>query len=258
MHRKQKGFLIALCLCVLSVSGIFGIYRYQKEQTNLPELPVKEETQAVVPKKEPEKQAASSTGTTARADTEEKKTEQAKIETEEDIEHIGEAELAKLETEEISEEAEIIETQTEPAETEMFSFAQNSTLMWPTDGNVILDYSMDKSIYFATLNQYKYHPAIVIGAEEGTDVWCAADGKVSKIQVDEETGTTVTMDIGSGYKAVYGQLKELTVQEGDVVEAGTRLGYISEPTKYYTEEGSNLYFQLLKDAEPVDPMEYLE
>ena len=140
----------------------------------------------------------------------------------------------------------------------LLSFADNSKLMWPVDGNVILNYSMDKSIYFETLNQYKYHPAIVIGAEEGTEVWCAARGEVSDIRVDEETGTTLTMALGSGYEAVYGQLKELAVKEGDMVDAGALIGYVSEPTKYYTVEGSNLYFQLLKDGNPVDPMSYLE
>jgi len=33
---------------------------------------------------------------------------------------------------------------------------------------------------------------------------------------------------------------------------------VGEPTKYYTLEGSNLYFQLLKDDDPVNPMDFLE
>ncbi len=41
MHRKQKGFMIALCLCLLSLSGIFGMYRYRNSQNHLPETPVK-------------------------------------------------------------------------------------------------------------------------------------------------------------------------------------------------------------------------
>ncbi len=258
MHRKQKGFMIALCLCLLSVSGIFGIYRYRNSQNSLPETPVKQEIAEQEPTVEPEKEAASSKGTIAKADTEEKENDEAKIETEEDIYKIGEAELAQ--TEETAPEEQMEEqpeTQAD-APTSLLSFADNSKLMWPVDGNVILNYSMDKSIYFETLNQYKYHPAIVIGAEEGTEVWCAARGEVSEIKVDEETGTTLTMALGSGYEAVYGQLKELAVKEGDMVDAGALIGYVSEPTKYYTVEGSNLYFQLLKDGQPVDPMAYLE
>ena len=42
------------------------------------------------------------------------------------------------------------------------NFTDNDTLTWPVAGNVILDYSMDSSIYFPTLKQYKYNPALVI------------------------------------------------------------------------------------------------
>lgn len=267
MHKNQKGFLIALCLCMLSVSGIFGVYQYRKGQTAEPEKVVPRQNAQAKETQEPEKEAANSEGTVAQADTQEKK-EEAKIETEEDIYEIGEAELAQAEeTEEkiaeaepeaIPEEDTAVETTGDQIQAELFSFAEDSKIMWPVDGDVILNYSMDKSIYFSTLNQYKYHPAIVISAPVGSEVKCAARGEVKKITVDEETGTTLTMKLGNKYEAVYGQLKEVAVEEGDVVEAGELLGYVSEPTKYYTLEGSNLYFQLLKNGDPVNPMDFIE
>lgn len=275
MRRNQKSFLIVLCLCMLSVSGVIGVYQYRKGQNQEaePETPQQSAQTEETQETGPEKEAANSEGTVAQADTEEN-LDEAKIETEEDIYEIGEAELAQAEeTEEdaASEETEETAVQSEEAEeepseeeeadtseTERFAFADDSRLIWPVDGDVILNYSMDKSIYFSTLNQYKYHPAIVISAEVGSEVRCAARGEVADISVNEETGTTLTMDIGSGYQAIYGQLKEMTVEEGDTVESGTVIGYVSEPTKYYTLEGSNLYFQLLKNREPVNPMDYME
>lgn len=265
MHKNQKGFLIALCLCMLSVSGIFGVYQYQKGQSDEPKTTVPQNTAQAEETEEPQKEAANSRGTVAKADTEEEVTEEAKIETEEDIYEIGEAELAKAEevpeeapAEEVTEEEETAETGSEQVQADLLAFADDNTLLWPVDGDVILNYSMDKSIYFSTLNQYKYHPAIVISAEVGSEVRCAARGKVSQIKVDEETGTTLTLELGSGYETIYGQLKEVAVEEGDMVEAGALLGYVSEPTKYYTLEGSNLYFQLLKDGKPVNPLDYIE
>ena len=74
---------------------------------------------------------------------------------------------------------------------------------------------------------------------------------------NEETGQTVTVDMGNGYQAVYGQLKDVPFQAEEYVSAGSVLGYISEPTKYYTKEGANLYFALSKDGVPLDPMQYL-
>ena len=128
---------------------------------------------------------------------------------------------------------------------------------WPVEGEVLLDYSMDKTVFFPTLEQYRYNPAMVIGGAVNDKVKAAARGKITKITQNEETGCTVCQDLGDGYTAVYGQLKELNVAKGDVVEAGQVIGYISEPTKYYVTEGSNVYFRMEKNNKAVDPKEYL-
>lgn len=136
-------------------------------------------------------------------------------------------------------------------------FGKDSALTWPLVGNVLLNYSMDKTIFFPTLRQYKYNPSIVIGATQGADVGCAADGIVESVYQDAKTGTTVVMRLGDGYELTYGQLQEVTVEEGDYVETGAYIGKVAAPTKYYTAEGTNVYFKLTKDGEPVDPMDYL-
>ena len=137
-------------------------------------------------------------------------------------------------------------------------FSEENSLLWPSAGTILIDYSMDGSVYFPTLNQYKYNPALIIGSEAGNQVLASAKGMVESVSVDEETGTTLVLNIGNGYKLTYGQLKELAVAEGDVVEEGALIGYVSEPTKYYSEEGSNLYFKMTQDDEAVDPVLYLE
>jgi len=55
---------------------------------------------------------------------------------------------------------------------------------------------------------------------------------------------------------VYGQLDEetLNVKVGDKLNQGEVIGKIAQPTKYYTVEGSNLYFKVLQDDKTVDPM----
>lgn len=137
-------------------------------------------------------------------------------------------------------------------------FSEENVLMWPSAGTILIDYSMDGSVYFPTLNQYKYNPALIIGSETGNQVLASAKGIVESVDVNEETGTTLVLNIGNGYKLTYGQLKDLPVAEGDVVEAGTLIGYVSEPTKYYSEEGSNLYFKMTQNDQAVDPVLYLE
>jgi murein DD-endopeptidase MepM/ murein hydrolase activator NlpD len=118
-----------------------------------------------------------------------------------------------------------------------------------------MNYSMDHTIYFATLMQYKCNPAIIIDAEVGTEVKSAADGVITKIDAtNEETGFTVTMEIGDGYSVVYGQLDNVTFEVGDSVSKGDVIGTVSEPTKYYTVEGSNLYFQVMENGQTLNPM----
>ena len=137
------------------------------------------------------------------------------------------------------------------------NFTESSLMEWPVNGQVVLDYNMDNTVYFPTLNVYKLNPAVAISAEVGAPVAAVANGKIVSVLENEETGTTVTVDMGNGYQAVYGQLKDVPFQAEEYVTAGAVLGYINEPTKYYTEEGANLYFALSKDGVSLDPMEYL-
>ena len=137
-------------------------------------------------------------------------------------------------------------------------FSEEDILSWPVDGNVLIPFNMEQTVYFATLDQYKYNPAVIIAGDVGEEVWAATDGKVTSIKEDAQTGTTVTVDLGDGFEAIYGQLSELHVKEGDRIEEGVLIGYLGEPTKYYSVEGCNLYFQLLKDGEAVDPLHYLD
>lgn len=138
------------------------------------------------------------------------------------------------------------------------NFTENSLMEWPVRGTVLIDYNINETVYYPTLDQYRVSPAIAVQAVEDAPVYAAADGQVLSVEQDACTGTTVTMELGNGYQAVYGQLKDLTVAEGDTVKEGEVIGNVSEPTKYYSVEGPNLYFAVKKDGNPVDPFEYLE
>ena len=141
---------------------------------------------------------------------------------------------------------------------QVLDFTEDSIMEWPVRGTVLVDYNMDETVYYPTLDQYRVSPAIALQAVEDAPVYAAADGQVLSVVQDACTGMTVTMELGNGYQAVYGQLKDLTVAEGDTVKEGEVIGNISAPTKYCSVEGPNLYFAMKKDGVPVDPFEYLE
>lgn len=250
---KQKQFIIACAIMVIAALGMTGLYMAGRE---------KKSDQKIAEVKNTEEQQA------------------AKEETEEPVESVAKVVMPKskpkqeeteVDTASIKEETETVEEDTEekvqdvmnnqPVQekvTQELHFGEGSTLNWPLQGDVILNYSMDQTVYFATLDQYKYNPAVVISGAVSDRVSNAASGKIADISTNEVTGCTVTVDLGDGYSAIYGQLKEVPYQVGDYVESGSTIGFISEPTKYYSVEGSNLYFELQKDGTPVNPVEFFQ
>ena len=175
---------------------------------------------------------------------------------------IRKAQIAKAAQEEKKDEEKSGEPKKEPeakatVAAETLHFDTNKDMTWPIEGEFLRDYSRNQSIYLPTLEQYRCNPALVIEGAVNDKVFSAARGKITEITENEVTGCTVKQDLGDGYTAIYGQLKELNFKTGDMVEAGQVIGYISEPTKYYSTEGSNLYFELQKNGKAVNPKEYL-
>ena len=140
----------------------------------------------------------------------------------------------------------------------VLNFTDTSVLTWPVRGNVILDYSMDQTVYFPTLDQFKCNPGIVIQAEVSDPVAAPANAKVLEVGSNEEIGNFVVLDLGNEYTATCGQLKEISAVPGEYLEAGQILGYVAEPTKYYSVEGVNVFFELKHQEKAVDPLDQME
>lgn len=119
----------------------------------------------------------------------------------------------------------------QPTEKQLHFVPENVT-NWPVKGDVLLPFSMDKTVYFPTLDQYQYNRGMVIRANEGDAVCSVTEGRIIDIYDSAETGCTVVQDLGDGYTATYGQLANLTCSEGDVLEAGETLGTVGKVTRY--------------------------
>lgn len=139
-----------------------------------------------------------------------------------------------------------------------YSFSEADTLKMPVVGEIILEYNTDNTIWFPTLGVYKCNPGIYISGNVGSDVVASASGTVESITSNEELGNIVTVNLGNGYKASYGQLDDIKVSEGEVVLSGSVIGTVAEPTIYYTMEGSGIYFKLTHDDIPENPLDYME
>lgn len=133
------------------------------------------------------------------------------------------------------------------------SYSEGTALVWPVEGKVILPFSMDTTVYFKTLRSYRVNPGILIASKEGENVLAAFEGVVESVKEDKEHGTTVTVIMGNGFKAIYGQLMNVTVAEGDTIATAQNIGEVAQPSSYYTEEGPHIFFELLKNGVPINP-----
>lgn len=248
---KGKGAAVGIVICFAAVIVLVGAYTFSNYRNDMEEQMAKAEEQAeeltedIGDWEETEDNASEETNTDEIVLPE---TDGSQPGTEDDTQ--GE------DAEDISEEG------TSPAndtsETSAVWFTEDSTLAWPASGPVVMSYSMDQTIFFQTLEQYQYNPAMMVSGEVGETIGVSAPGIVTNIEEKAETGTTVTLDMGNGYNAVYGQLTDVPLSVGDYVNTGETVGTLAEPTKYFSIEGPNLYFEVTKDGEPVDPLNYME
>lgn len=247
--RKNRGAAVAAVLCFAAAIAIVGTYTFKDYRESQREIEQMELSQA---KKQEQ-----------RENTEEANTDLIINEKDENILTEAPKPDTKETPEEVQEEEKEPENQSKEnakqtaGKNNAINFSSDSKLLWPVEGTLLMNYSMDKTVYFSTLDQFKYNPALVISGEKGDQVISSAPGIVKSIDKTAETGTVVNVDIGGGYELFYGQLNDVKVKTGDYVDSKSVLGYVGDPTIYYSVEGCNVYFEMRKDGQPVNPMDYL-
>lgn len=262
---KDKLFLVMLVLGLLTIVAAAGVVTTQREsgQKQNPYVDMQEQGDFIARQPEEEIQEAKpSEGNLAVAEQTEIVAEQTEIAAEQLAENNQDTVTAERANEEARkpEEENVQEAGTGLGNVEALAlnFSDTSALSWPVRGNVVLNYSMDSTIYFPTLDQYKCNPGLVIQGDISEPVYAPANARVVSVGSNEEIGTYLTLDLGNDYSVICGQLKEVSAVEGEYLEKGQLIGYVAEPTKYYTVEGSNLYLEMLHKNSPVDPLDYLE
>jgi len=131
--------------------------------------------------------------------------------------------------------------------------------IFPVEGDIIMDYSMDMPIYWKTLDQYMVHGGIDISSDSGTPVQACAGGTVTKIEEDDGMGVTVEINHGNGLISVYSNLAaDGLIELGEVVTQGTVIGKVGQSAMFEFESPDHLHFEMKKNGEYADPMDYLK
>jgi murein DD-endopeptidase MepM/ murein hydrolase activator NlpD len=95
-----------------------------------------------------------------------------------------------------------------------------------------------------------FHAGLDFPADSGARVTAAAAGRVTFAGYDDGWGLTVVLDHGNGLKTRYAHLSKATVDPGEPVAAGSRLGRVGA-TGFAT--GPHLHFEITIRGANVDP-----
>lgn len=270
MRKHKRSLLLALLLCCVSVVAMAGIYQREtkkKDEVNdlvemseadENEAPSKDEVSALLEASLDKEKIAQAPEEAEDSVTEEPEGGETPVPEGEPVPIVNLEEEGRAGAAEITQEAMAEVTPVEEIPQPVLHFGEDSVLTWPVQGDVLMEFSMDRTVYFNTLDQYKYNPGILIRSEEGTMVYAGADAKITEISQSDELGCTVTMELGDSYTVKYGQLKAVNVAEGDSVSAGTVIGLVAAPTKYFALEGDHVYMELDREGQPTDPLDYLD
>lgn len=129
----------------------------------------------------------------------------------------------------------------------------------PVDGEIYRDFSEDTLVYSNTLEQWISHIGIDILSEKATPIKVIEDGVVTDIKQDPRYGYTIIVDHGQGYKSVYCNLSTLDmVYLNKNVEKGQVISGVGDTALFESKDDSHLHFELIKDGQYVNPVNYIK
>lgn len=135
---------------------------------------------------------------------------------------------------------------------------KKQSFIMPVDGEISLEYAMDKLVYSKTLEEWRAHQGIDIAADRGTPVKVVADGVVCDVRNDQFYGISIVIDHENGLKTLYRNLAaDDVVIVNQKVKQGEIIGSIGNTAMDESAEQSHLHFEVLKDDVNQEPNGYL-
>lgn len=133
------------------------------------------------------------------------------------------------------------------------------TFVSPVVGEVTKHHSLDTPVFSNTLNEWRVHTGIDISADEGTEVFAAADGVVSKVYSDPLLGRAVEVTHEGGIVSIYANLdsSNIAVKEGDAVASGALIGHVGDTSLSELADEPHLHFAVKVNGVSVNPLDYI-
>lgn len=133
------------------------------------------------------------------------------------------------------------------------------TYIAPVAGVVVKTHSLTVPVFSETLEAWRIHTGIDISCEEGTPVFAAADGEVTRVYNDAMLGTTVELRHADGVITRYSNLSsEGLVSVGTEVVKGAEIAKVGDSAISELADESHLHFDMIAGETKVDPLDYID
>lgn len=129
---------------------------------------------------------------------------------------------------------------------------EKGRLTWPSDGQIVSLFGRQKHPKFDT---YIFKKGIEIEPSKGDEVRSVYGGTVIFANWFRGYGMVIIVDHGENYYSIYAHLAKLLVSVGDRVGRNMPIGQVGETG---LSQGSNLYFEIRHQGEPLDPLSWLQ
>ena len=103
------------------------------------------------------------------------------------------------------------------------------------------------------LNFERPHEGIDFSAPKGTPIYAAGDGRIEAAFYSISGGKMIVINHGYKYQTRYLHMSGFAVKRGERVKRGDIIGYVGSTG---LSRGPHLHYEVLKDGEPVNPVNY--
>lgn len=101
----------------------------------------------------------------------------------------------------------------------------------------------------------QFHRGMDFAGAEGTPIFAAAGGLVTKVEKQNNFGLLVEIDHRNGYVTRYAHTLEVLIKEGDIVKKGQPIAKMGNTGR---STGSHLHFEVLKNGKNINPSKLLK
>jgi septal ring factor EnvC (AmiA/AmiB activator) len=123
---------------------------------------------------------------------------------------------------------------------------------WPVQGKIAVPFGEYRDPAFKIT---VYKNGIEIKPERGGKPRAITGGRVAYADWFKGYGLLLIIDHGNGYHSLYGNLSEIFLQTGDILNGGTVIGRIGQSSLL---NFPTLYFEIRYKGKPVDPTKWLK